>query len=104
MSTFHKGTDAPFSMQDAVHRVGSGRAIWKCAPPGTLECHVIGMSTLRAGPVSVSKRGCLVQEKQLRIAAGLHNRTVPTAKLQSTGDPAPDLPVAHHAPVGAVQN
>ena len=54
----------------------------------------------RAWPVAGRERGRLVEEEQLREAAGLKERvTLPAAELESAGDPAlgrpppPDLPV-----------
>jgi hypothetical protein len=51
-----------------------------------------------------AERRGLIEEKQLRPTARTHNRPVPSAERQSTGDPTPDLPVAHDVALVVMQN
>jgi len=62
------------------------------------------MATLGAGPVTGGEGGGFVQEKQLSPRAWGHDGAQSAAKLQSTGDPAPDLRVAHDVALSIVQN
>ncbi len=58
--------------------------------PDRAEAHVVLATTERARPMTGSERGRLVEEEELREAAGLEEWTTePAAELEPAGDPPP---------------
>ncbi len=77
----------PFAVELRVDRVGAGRVGMQLLPD-LLEPDVVGAAAERAGTVSGRERRRLVEEEQLREAAGLEQRaTVPPAEPELAGDP-----------------
>jgi len=62
--------------------------------PGRQEGLVGGVAAFGAGPVSGGQRDGLVEEEQLGVAAGPHDRPSAAAELQHAYQPAPDLVTA----------
>ncbi|MET0512129.1 MAG: hypothetical protein ABW135_10680 [Thermoleophilaceae bacterium] len=81
-------------MQPRVDGVGAGVA-WVELAPDRAQALVVRAPALGAWAMAGREGGRLVEEEQLRVAAGLQQRlTAPAAKSQTAGD----LPPAREAP------
>src|SRR5918996_2621278 len=97
-----RGLEA-LAMELVVHRIRAAPLGVKRAPDLD-EPVVVGAAAQRARTVARGERGRLVEEEQLREAAGLHQRRpVPAAELQLAGDPALDRESPPDAALGVVE-
>src|SRR5262245_48575828 len=73
--------------------------------PSRLEAAKVRVSAFPARAMAGRQRGRLVQEEQLRVPIGGHDRPVPTAKREDTGDPGAITACdpSHHPPAGLVE-
>ena len=90
-------------MELDVDRVGSDLA-WMQVAPDRDETVVVLAPALRAGAVAGRERGHLVEEEELRVAAGLQQRaSPPAAELEPARDPALHRVAAANAALRVVE-
>lgn len=102
--SFGEWACAAFGLQHAIHCISRGGLVGMHSAPGALEAAVVREAAFRARTVTVGKRRCFVEEKQLGVTVWLQDSATSTPKLQSAGNPATHLPVAHDVPLRAVQD
>src|ERR1700749_1823931 len=94
----------PLRVQLVVHRVGADLPGVQRLPHRA-EALVVLIAALAAWPVACGKRGRLIQEEQLGVAPGLHERRPPAAlELQAARDPAAHAPAAADLALGVVDD
>jgi len=91
-------------VQPGIDDVRQGQRIGVDVSPRVLKADKISPSTLCTRAMSSGEGGGFVEEEQLRPPAWGHDLAVPTTKLQSAGDPAADLGVAHNGALRIVQD
>jgi hypothetical protein len=92
----------PLGVQPQVDRVRARLVVQ--LPPERGEPHVVLPATLGARTVARGERGRLVEEEQLREAAGAHQRMAAAVlELEAARDPAAHLVAPHDPTRGVVQ-
>ena len=90
-------------MELGVDRVGSDLARMEIAPDGD-QAVVVLAPALRTGAMAGRERSHLVEEEELRVAAGLLQRTSPpVAELEPARDPAFHREATADAALGVVE-